>query len=125
MSTVRTQAELVYANNNCYADGLAASSGCAAGAVAPATCATPVDTIFAETTVAQAIAAAKAQSANTLNACSSTANQTAYAIVTQLKASGTTGWCIDSSGKSKQVTLATADQAGVTAEVNASGQCVE
>lgn len=125
MSGVRPQAELVYDGNNCYADGIAASSGCLATAFAPGACATTADTIFAETTVASAIATAKAQSANTLNACSSTAGQTAYAIVTQLKAAPLTGWCIDSTGKSKQVTLASADQAGLTAEVNASGLCVE
>lgn len=125
LNGIRPQAELVYDSNNCYADGVAASSGCAAGAVAPATCPSTADTIFAEPTVSNAIATAKAQSAGTLNACSSTANQTAYAIVTQLRANSLTGWCIDSTGKSKQVTLASADQAGVTAEVNASGQCVE
>lgn len=125
MSGIRAQAELVYDGNNCYADGVAAASGCAASAVAPGACPTTADTIFAEPTVSSAIAQAKAQSANNLNACSSTANQTAYAIVTQLKAGALTGWCIDSTGKSKQVTLASADQAGLTAEVNASGGCVE
>jgi prepilin-type N-terminal cleavage/methylation domain-containing protein len=126
MSGIRAQAELVYDTQNCYGDG---AGTCAAGAVAPAACATAgagfTDTIFGEPTVASAIAQAKAQSANTLNACSSTASQAAYAIVTQLKATSTTAWCIDSTGKSKQVTLATADQAGVTAEINASGACVE
>lgn len=129
MNGIRPQAEIVYDGNNCYADGVPAASGCAATAVAPGACATSgagfTDTIFGEPTVAAAIAAAKAQSANTLNACASTANQTAYAIVTQLKSAPLTGWCIDSLGKSKQVTLATADQAGLSAEVNASGACVE
>ncbi|MEK7588384.1 MAG: type II secretion system protein [Patescibacteria group bacterium] len=129
LAGIRAQAEVVYDANGCYADGVAAGSGCAAGAVAPAACATSgagfTDTIFGEATVASQIAAAKANSLNTLNACASTANQGAWAIVTQLKSSGTAGWCVDSTGKSKQVTLATADQAGATAEVNASGACVE
>ena len=125
LSAIRAQAEVVYDSNNCYADGVAASSGCAAGAVAPGACATPADTIFAEPTVLAQIAAAKAQSANTLNACSSTANQTAWAVVTQLKSTTTAGWCVDSTGKSKQVTLATADQAGLTGEVLATGVCAE
>ena len=129
LSAIRVQAELVYDSNNCYADGIAASSGCAAAAVAQAACATSgvgfADTIFGETTVASAIAHAKGQSLNTLAACSSTADQTAYAIVVQLKASGTTAWCIDSAGKSKQVTLASASQASVTAEINSSGQCID
>ena len=125
MGSIRPQAELVYDGNGCYADGIAAGSGCLSTAVAPGACATDADTIFAETTVANAIAAAKAQSANTLNACSSTAGQTAYAVVTQLKSAPLTGWCIDSTGKGKQITLASADQAGLTAEVDASGACVE
>ena len=129
LSGMRAQAELIYDGNNCYADGTAAGSGCAAAAVAPGACATSgvgfTDTLFGDTTVANAIATAKAQSANVLNACSSTANQTAYAIVTQLKSAPLTAWCIDSTGKSKQITLASADQLGVTAEVNASGACVD
>ncbi len=125
LGTIRPQAELVYDGNNCYSDNLAAGSACAATAVAPATCATPDDTIFAEATVSNAIATAKAQSANNLSACSSAANQTAYAVVVQLKSAPLRGWCIDSSGKAKEVTLATADQAGLTAEVNTSGACVE
>lgn len=129
MASIRSQSELVYDSNNCYADGVPASSGCSASAVAPGTCATSgvgfVDTIFGEPTVAAQIAAAKIQATSALNACSSAANQSSWAIVTQLKSSPILGWCVDSTGTSKQVTLATADQAGVTAEINASGRCVE
>jgi prepilin-type N-terminal cleavage/methylation domain-containing protein len=130
LSSIRTQAEVVYDSNNCYSDGVAAGSGCAVSPFAPAACAATADTIFAETTVAAQWAAADAAAGGTSGfvACSSTANQTAWAIASNLKSSSATnliGWCIDSTGKSKQVTLATNDQAGVTAEVNASGACVE
>jgi prepilin-type N-terminal cleavage/methylation domain-containing protein len=125
LANARGQAEIVYDSNGCYADGVAASSGCAAAAIAPAACATPADTIFAEPTIASIITASKAQSLNQLNACSSTANQTAWAIVTQLRSDGLKGWCVDSTGKSKQVTLAAATQASISLEVDATGKCVE
>jgi prepilin-type N-terminal cleavage/methylation domain-containing protein len=124
LSGIRPQAELVYDGNNCYADGVAASSGCAASAFTAGACAATADTIFAEPTVSNAITTATGQARNNFNACSSTANQTAYAVVVQLKSGTLTGWCIDSTGKSKQVTLSADTQAGVTAEV-ASGACVE
>lgn len=121
LSSIRPQAELVYDTQSCYGDG---AGSCAAGAVAPGACPTTADTIFGEPTVLAQIAAAKTAGGG-LNACSSTANQTAWAVVTQLKSSTTAGWCVDSTGKSKAITAATADQAGFTAEVNASGACVE
>lgn len=121
LSGIRAQAEIVYDTQGCYGDG---AGTCLAGAQAPAACAATADTIFGNTTVDAAIDAATTAGGG-VNACSSTANQGAYAVVVQLKADTLTGWCIDSTGKSKQVTLATADQAGATAEVNASGACVE
>lgn len=121
VSNIRVQAELEYGRGNCYGDGAGA---CAAGAVAPGACAATVDTIFAEPKVAALITSASVAGGG-FAACSSSANQVAYAIVVNMRSSGTAGWCIDSTGKSKAVTLATADQAGATAEVNASGACVE
>jgi prepilin-type N-terminal cleavage/methylation domain-containing protein len=120
LSGIRAQAELTFDTQGCYGDG---AGSCASAAVAPATCPTTADTIFAQTQVQAAIAAADTQGGFT--ACSSTANQTAYAVVVQLRENPLTGWCIDSTGKSRQVTIATNDQAGVTAEVNSSGACVE
>lgn len=129
LASIRAQAEVVYDANGCYADGVAAGSGCSATAFTAGACAATADTLFAESTVASQWAAADsaAGGASGFVACSSTANQTAWAIASNLKSSSATnlvGWCVDSTGKSKQVTLATNDQAGVTAEV-ASGACVE
>lgn len=122
LGNIRAQSELVYDNENgCYGDG--DGGGCAAAAVAPGVCPTTADTIFANSNVSEAITAAT--NAGGLNACSSPANQTAWAVVVQLSSDPLKGWCADSSGKSKGVTIATNDQAGVTAEVNAAGQCVE
>ncbi len=120
MSAIRSQAEIEFDRGSCYGDGAGA---CAAAAIAAGACAASADAIFAEPQVLTLINSAKAASAG-LNACSSSANQAAYAVVTQLKTNPLTGWCVDSTGKSKQVTIATNDQAGVTAEV-AAGACVE
>lgn len=122
-SGIRAQAELIYDDQNCYGDG---AGTCAVAAFAPGACAATPDTIFAQPQVLAAITASKnAVGSAALNACASTANQTAWAVVSQLKSIATTGWCVDSTGKAKQITAATADQAGFTAEVNASGACVE
>ncbi len=121
MNGIRAQAELVYDDSKCYGDG---TIPCAAAAVAPGVCASTADTIFAQTNIAAQILAAK-NAGTTLNACSSTANQTAWAVVTQLKNDATKGFCVDSSGKAKEVTMAGSAQADVTAEVNASGACVD
>jgi prepilin-type N-terminal cleavage/methylation domain-containing protein len=116
---VRAQAELAYDTAGCYGDG---NAGCAASAFGPAACTTTADTLFAEPTIASAIEAATEQGG--FNACSSSANQADYAIVVQLKSDPTKGYCIDSDGTGKEVTIASNDQAGVTAEV-AAGACVE
>ena len=122
LSNIRAQAELAYDDESgCYGDG--DGGGCAAGAAAPGVCPTTADTIFANSNVSEAITAAT--NAGGLNACSSTANQSAWAVVVQLSSDPLTGWCVDSQGTSKEVTIATNNQAGVTAEVNASGACVE
>lgn len=121
LSGIRAQAELIYDTLNCYGD----DSGCAATAVAAAVCPTTDDTLFNQTQVKAAIAQADAQGG--FVACSSTANQTAYAVVAQYKSSNTKGWCIDSTGKSKEITITVSNppvQADVTAEVSG-GACVE
>jgi hypothetical protein len=39
-------------------------------------------------------------------------------------ATANSGWCVDSTGKSKSITVATIDQAGIILEVSG-GACVE
>jgi type IV pilus assembly protein PilA len=120
LSGMRAQAELEYDRATCYGDG---SGTCAASAFSAAACAGTADTVFGEPTVLAAINGATTAGGG-VNACSSSASQAAWAVVVQLKSNTLAGWCVDSTGKSKQVTLASANQAGATAEVSA-GACVE
>lgn len=126
MANMRAQAEIVYADANCYSS--ASGTACAASAVAPAACPSTAGTFFGNTQFITALAGVTAQGGSAKSACSSTANQTAWAWVAGYKSDITKGWCVDSTGKSKEITLTTADntvQANVTAEVNASGACVK
>ena len=123
LSGMRSQAELIFADKSCYSsDG---ATACAAGAVAPGACTTATSgTLFNNPNVAAAITAVNTTQ-GLLMACSSTANQTAWAMVGQYKSNGLKGWCVDSTGKSKEITIASNDQAGLTAEITALGACVE
>ena len=122
LSGIRAQAEVLYADNNCYGD----AAGCNSSAVAVGACPTAVTTtnsIFDNPQVISAIAAAKSASGK-LNACAEAANGATWAIVSQYASDGLKGWCVDSSGKSKEVTIATNDQTGTSAEITVAG-CVE
>lgn len=107
LANIRAQAELVYDGNGCYADGVAASSGCAASGFTEGTCAATADTLFAEPTVLQQLTAAGNASAGnglTGTRCSSSASQAAWAASVPLKTNTALAWCVDSTGASKQVT---------------------
>jgi len=123
LSGMRSQAELIFADKSCYSsDG---TTSCAASAVAPGACTTATSgTLFNNTNVTAVITAINTTQ-GLLMACSSTAGQTAWAMVGQYKSNGLKGWCVDSTGKSKEISIVSNDQTGVTAEINASGQCVE
>lgn len=124
LGSIRRQAEIVYSSNSCYSSSVTPVP-CLDTAFAPNICPTQIDgIIFSEPTVANAIATAKTQSAGGLNACSSTDNQTAYAVVTQLKASASTAWCIDSAGTAKQVNLPpSVNQTVMNALITVLGTC--
>ena len=122
LSGIRAQAEVLYADNNCYGD----AANCNTAAVAVAACPTAVSTdnsIFDNATVISAIAASKTASGG-LNACAEAAAGASWAIVSQYKSDGLKGWCVDSNGKSKEVTIATNDQTGVSGEITTAG-CAE
>ncbi len=120
LSGIRAQAELTYDTLGCYGD----NDACAAAATAPAACTTTADAIFNQTQVRAAIVQADAQGGFT--ACSSTANQAAYAVVVQYKSDILKAWCVDSTGKSKEVAVAGGTvQGDVTAEVLATGVCAD
>jgi prepilin-type N-terminal cleavage/methylation domain-containing protein len=119
LGAVRTQAELYYND----AGALTYGPTFAAGA-----CPTSGTSMFyVETTIRNAIATAKTNGAG-YNACSAYApsgtSASAWAVVSQYKSDPLKGWCIDNTGKAKEVTIATADQAGLTAELS-NGACVE
>lgn len=120
LSSIRAQAEIEFSRAGCYGDG---AGVCLATAVAPGACAATADAVFGEPKVRELIVSADA--AGGVTACSSNANQAAWAVVVQLSPdTGTVGFCVDSTGKAKEVTLGSANQTGATAEVN-TGACVE
>lgn len=123
VASVRGAAEVQKALKDCYTATACGSTF----AFGPQSCSSAgANEVFSVTTINAAITAATAKSANNVAACGASLNGGAYAVVVQLKNDPLSGWCIDSTGKSKQVTLATADQAGVTAEINGSTfLCVE
>lgn len=111
LSTIQTQAELVYSNNN-NSYGVASSAACST--------LTTTNTIFADVTIQNALKGAKG-AVNGESDCGSTA--TAYSIAAPL----TTGaWCIDSTGVGRKTTSAgvayTAVSGSATAAHTASGQ---
>jgi len=122
LSNMRAQAEIIYADKNCYTSSSAGS--CAALAQAPASpCPATANTFFANPQFVTALAGVTGQ--GVLAACSSSANQAAWAAVGQYKSDPLKGWCVDSTGKSKEVTIATNDAAGLEGEVTAAGACLE
>src|SRR3989344_440916 len=93
LDSIRTQAEIYYGgtgNNSYAADGTGGSS-CTAD-------------VFADTTITNAINAAKTANRGANLVCNNTT--TAYAVASRLNSSSTTYWCIDSTGVSRQVTTA-------------------
>lgn len=103
LANMRAQAELFYDNNsNTY--GTAFTEGA---------CAATVGTLFADTTMNNAWAAAQTASGGTARCSSTTA---AWAVSVPLKSTPANAWCVDSTGASKEVT---AGDAGI-----ASSACV-
>ncbi|MEK7180599.1 MAG: type II secretion system protein [Patescibacteria group bacterium] len=122
LAGIRSQAEIQYDSYGCYTDATACNATTPL-VVASGVCPTAAGSLFGQTTIKNQIAGALTASGG-LNACGATVGGSAWAVVTQYKSDRLKGWCVDSSGKSKEVTIATNDQAGVTAEI-ASGLCVE
>lgn len=123
LAGVRAQAEIQYDTLGCYTDAGACNATTPA-VFSPLACPTSgTGSLFRQATIAQQIAGALTASGG-LNACNATVGGSAWAVVTQYKSDRLKGWCVDSSGKSKEVTIASNDQTGVSAEV-AAGLCVE
>ena len=107
LAQIRSQAEIVFDNQGCYGDG---AGSCAASAFAAGNCAATADTLFAESSINAALTnAGNISSGGGLPGarCVSAASQTAWAVSVPLKSDAANGWCVDSIGSTKQVTMAT------------------
>ncbi len=127
LANIRAQAELQYDTYGCYTLS-GTCNGTTPAVVAAGACpALASANIFGQANISAAITAAQS-AGGYFSACSATVGGTAWAVATILKsavaATANSGWCVDSTGKSKAITVTTLDQAGITAEV-ASGACVE
>ncbi len=126
LSGARANAELQYDTlNGCYGDAAVVCSSTIPAVQAPGSCPTAStgDSIFALPGIAQQTTAS--DTAGGFVSCNSTVGGTAWAIVGQYKSDVLKGWCVDSTGKSKEVTITTGtSQANVDAEIS-SGACVE
>ncbi len=123
LAGIRSQAEILYADSNCYGD----AANCNVAAVAVGACPAAVTTnnsLFDNANVISAIAAAKTAT-GTFNSCAEAAGGASWAIVAQYKSDPLKGWCVDSTGKSKEVTITTGTaQGNVDAAITTAG-CVE
>ena len=122
LANIRAQAEINYDSWNCYST--AACNATTPAVATAATCATGngiTATIFSDAKFYSGVTAAKSVGGG-LDSCASTVGGTEWAVSIQLKNDTTKAWCVDSSGASKQVTLATSDQAGINAKVTG-GAC--
>ena len=123
LTQIKNVAGLQYENmKGCYSKtGITCSATLAYG---PASCEPAINNIFAETKIAEFIASAK-NSGGTYTSCASTPGGRDYAIVVQYRSDSTKGWCVDSSGKSKEVTISANTQDGLNLEVTTLGTCAE
>ncbi|MFZ2621096.1 MAG: type II secretion system protein [Minisyncoccia bacterium] len=129
LANIRAQAEIQYDTLGCYANTGTVCTPAVPAAVNAGVCpASGAVSIFGQANISSQITAAAAASGLTM-ACSSTAGGTAWAVAAILKTAvadaPNSGWCVDSTGKSKGITVnGGLLQAQITAEV-AGGACVE
>lgn len=115
LAGIRSQMELLYGDTGTYGGADVAAGACPSSGTSA---------FYADANIRNSISVADTQGGYT--ACSTNTGHTAWAIVVQYKSDVLKGWCVDSTGKSKEVAIAsTGSQAEVTAEVNASGACVD
>src|SRR3989344_3532336 len=103
LANIRSQAELQYDPLGCYANTGQTCSASVPVAGGPAACpASGSATIFGHTVISAQLTSAKNASGG-LWACASLAGGTAWAATVQLKSNLTKAWCVDSTGKSKEI----------------------
>ncbi len=110
--SIRTQAELLYdQSRNCYGDG--GDNDCNTNSLSAQACPTAAPSITDETILENVqiqtalIKSGDLSSGQGMNGayCLTTAGQTAWAISVPYKSDNNLGWCVDSTGKSKEVTM--------------------
>ncbi len=129
LAGIRAQAEIQYDTFGCYTLTGTSCSASSPGIVNPGDCPlVGTANIFGQANIAGQIAEAKRVSGSAIT-CSATVGGGAWAVAVIQKgavaAAADSGWCVDSSGKSKSITVATLDQSGIDLEVTATGACVE
>jgi len=86
---------------------------------------TSTETFLAMTAIIKKITAAT-NAGGGLNSCSTSLGGQAWAVVVQYKTDLKKAWCIDSTGKKREVSNTTNyDQASINAEITAGSACVE
>lgn len=128
LANIRAQAEIQYDTLGCYSNTGTACTAAAPAAVAVGACPlAAAANIFGQTNIAAQIAGATA-AGGSFNTCSATVGGGAWAVavITKTAVAGATGsgWCVDSSGKSKSITVAALTQLSLDGET-AAGACVE
>ena len=123
LDSLQPTSALIYDAMGCYTDSTTPSTCATTVAFAPAACAATANTIFKDAKFWLQISSAAGYDTGGFNACSSTANGTAWAVSVGLKSDPLKTWCIDSSGTSKQETIASNTQVNVTGTITAGGVC--
>ena len=114
LANLRAQAEVNYDLYGCYTNAAPCNSTTPA-ALAVGSCGGTMSGLFADTKFFSGVKAAMNAGAG-FSACSQVVGGTNWAVAVQLNSptSGLNAWCVDSQGKSKQETMATKDQAGIS-----------
>ena len=112
LSSVRTQVEVYYNDNNTYGTALTATSGSCV----------PGTGVFTDASVKAAVAQAVSNGGGA-GWCAVTATPAAYAVAVPLKTQAVTGstsfWCVDSTGVATTTTKATG-----TSPISAAAACI-
>jgi len=97
LANIRAQAEIVYDGNTPNQYGSAT--------MAAANCAQTANTLFTDPTVWAGVVAAELAAGGPIATDRCHSSPTAWMVAVPLKTNATLGWCVDSSGDSKQVTM--------------------
>jgi prepilin-type N-terminal cleavage/methylation domain-containing protein len=126
LSSARAQGEMLYDTNGGYCAGACTASSPVV--IAPGACSVATgiaNSIFISPDFKKLIdAATTARGTSGFDACSAPVGGGAWAAVVQYKSDPLKAWCVDSTGKSKEVTT-TNSQVGLNAEVTAAGACAD